>query len=165
MGITFYQDRKTERALEALRDLSSPRALVMREGKERRIPGREVVTDDIVVVSEGDRIPADAVLLSSSHISIDESLLTGESAPVRKLQWDGKMQMTRPGGDDLPFVYSGTLVVEGQGIARVLSVGAQTEMGKIGKALQTLEPENTLLQKETRKFVRNLAIVGFILCV
>jgi Ca2+-transporting ATPase len=116
-------------------------------------------------MSEGDRVPADAVVLSSSHLSIDESLLTGESAPVRKLQWDGSMQKTPPGGDDLPFIYSGTLVVGGQGIAKVLEIGIQTEMGKIGKALQTLETEDTLLQKETRKFVKNLAIVGFILCV
>ncbi|MCX6667284.1 MAG: cation-translocating P-type ATPase [Euryarchaeota archaeon] len=164
IGITLYQERKTERALEALRDLSSPRALVIRDGQQKRIPGREVVRDDILVISEGDRVPADAVILSSSHLSIDESLLTGESAPVRKLQWDGSMQKTPPGGDDLPFIYSGTLVVGGQGIAKVLEIGMQTEMGKIGKALQTLETEDTLLQKETRKFVKNLAIVGFILC-
>lgn len=164
IGITFYQDRKTERALEALRDLSSPRALVIRDGKERRISGREVVRDDIIVIAEGDRVPADAVIISSSHLSVDESLLTGESAPVRKLQWDGVKKMTNPGGDDLPFVYSGTLVVQGQGIAKVLATGINTEMGKIGKALQTLEPEDTPLQKETRKLVRNLAILGFILC-
>jgi len=165
IGITFYQDRKTERALEALRDLSSPRALVIRDSKERRIPGREVVRDDIIVVAEGDRVPADAVIISSSHLSVDESLLTGESASVRKLQWDGVMKMTNPGGDDLPFVYSGTLVVQGQGIAKVLATGINTEMGKIGKALQILEPEDTPLQKETRKLVRNLAIFGFILCI
>jgi Ca2+-transporting ATPase len=165
IGITLYQERKTERALEALRDLSSPRALVIRDGQQKRIPGREVVRGDILVMSEGDRVPADAVILSSSHLSIDESLLTGESAPVRKLQWDGSMQKTPPGGDDLPFIYSGTLVVGGQGIAKVLEIGMQTEMGKIGKALQTLETEDTLLQKETRKFVKNLAIVGFVLCI
>lgn len=165
MGITFYQERKTERALEALRDLSSPRALVIRDGKEQRIPGREVVVGDILVVSEGDRVPADAVVLSSSHLSADESLLTGESAPVRKRQWDGVKEMTNPGGDDLPFIYSGTLVVDGQGIAKVLATGIQTEMGKIGKALQALETEDTVLQQETRKLVRNFAVLGFFLCV
>ena len=165
IGITLYQERKTERALEALRDLSSPRASVIRDGEQKRIPGREVVREDILVISEGDRVPADAVILSSSHLSIDESLLTGESATVRKLPWDGSMQKTPPGGDDLPFIYSGTLVVGGQGIAKVLEIGMQTEMGKIGKALQTLETEDTLLQKETRKFVKNLAIIGFILFV
>ena len=79
IGITFYQERKTERALEALRDLSSPRALVIRDGKQRRIAGREVVYGDIIVLSEGDRVPADAVLLSCTNFSVDESLLTGES--------------------------------------------------------------------------------------
>ena len=164
IGITLYQERKTERALEALRDLSSPRASVIRDGVQKRIPGREVVRSDILLVVEGDRVPADAVILSSSHLSIDESLLTGESAPVRKLPWDGTMKKTAPGGDDLPFIFSGTLVVGGQGIARVLETGSQTEMGKIGKALETLEPEDTLLQTETRRFVRNLAIIGVFLC-
>src|SRR5512138_2897702 len=116
IGITFYQEQKTERALEALRDLSSPRALVIRDGRQQRIPGREVVRDDILLVAEGDRVPADAVLLSRSNISVDESLLTGESVPVRKKAWDGRLEMGRPGGDDLPFVYSGSLVFKGQGI-------------------------------------------------
>ena len=160
MGITFYQERKTERALEALRELSSPRALVIREGQEKRIAGREVVRDDILILAEGDRVPADAALLSSGNLSVDESLLTGESAPVRKSVWDGAMSWRRPGGDDLPFVYSGTLVVRGQGVGQVYSTGMKTEIGKIGKALQTVEAEETLLQKETARWVRNLAFVG-----
>jgi len=164
IGITLYQERKTERALEALRDLSSPRALVIRDGQQRRIPGREVVREDILVIAEGDRVPADAVILRSSHLSVDESLLTGESVPVRKLPWDGVKTKTPPGGEDLPFVFSGTLIVGGQGIAKVLDIGMQTEMGKIGKALETLEEEDTLLQKETRRFVKNMAIIGLILC-
>ncbi len=85
MGITVYQERKTERALEALRDLSSPRARVIRGGEQLRIPGREVVRGDVVIVSEGDRVPADALLLSCDNLQADESLLTGESVPVRKL--------------------------------------------------------------------------------
>src|SRR5512146_751047 len=129
IGITFYQEQKTERALEALRDLSSPRALVIRDGIQQRIAGREVVRDDIVLISEGDRIPADAVLLSGSSISVDESLLTGESVPVRKRAWDGQLEMGRPGGDDLPFVYSGSLVVKGQGITQVRATGPRTEAG------------------------------------
>ncbi len=149
IGITFYQEQKTERALEALRDLSSPRALVIRDGRQQRIAGREVVRDDIVLIAEGDRVPADAVLLSGSNVSVDESLLTGESVPVRKKAWDGRLEMGRPGGDDLPFVYSGTLVVKGQGIAQVRTTGLRTEIGKIGKALQILEPEDTNLQQQT----------------
>src|SRR5512146_1767966 len=107
IGISLYQERKTERALEALRDLSSPRALVIRDGQQRRIAGREVVREDILVLAEGDRVPADAVVLSCSNLSTDESLLTGESVPVRKVSWDGQMALDRPGGDDLPFVFSG----------------------------------------------------------
>ncbi len=164
IGITLYQERKTERALEALRDLSSPRALVIRNGQQQRIAGRDVVRDDLVLIAEGDRVPADAVLLSGNHVSVDESLLTGESVPVRKTPWDGQLEMGRPGGDDLPFVYSGTLVVKGQGVAQVRAAGPRTEIGKIGKALQILEPEDTNLQQQTGKIVRNFALIGLSLC-
>lgn len=165
IGITFFQEQKTERALDALRDLSSPRALVIRDGKQQRIAGREVVRDDIVLIAEGDRVPADAILLSGANLSVDESLLTGESVPVRKRVWDGRLEMDRPGGDDLPSVYSGTLVVKGQGVVQVRSTGPRTEIGKIGKALQILVPEDTNLQQQTSKIVRNFAIVGIGLCV
>ncbi|HET6936766.1 MAG TPA: HAD-IC family P-type ATPase, partial [Candidatus Angelobacter sp.] len=84
IGITLHQERKTERALQALRDLSSPRALVIRDGKRKRIAGREVVRGDLVVLSEGDRVPADGLLLEERNLSVDESLLTGESVPVGK---------------------------------------------------------------------------------
>jgi len=118
IGMSFYQEQKTQKALEALRDLSSPRALVIRDGDQRRIAGREVVREDIIVLREGDRIPADAVVLSCFSLLVDESLLTGESVPVRKSSWDGKQIAQRPGGDDLPFVYSGSMVISGTGIAR-----------------------------------------------
>jgi P-type Ca2+ transporter type 2C len=165
MGITLYQERKTERALEALRDLSSPRARVVRGGEEKRIAGREVARGDLLIVNEGDRVPADAVVLSCLNLSADESLLTGESLPVRKLAGDEAPEMARPGGDDLPYVYSGTLVVQGRGVARVKATGVHTEIGKIGKALQTVGTEETLLQKGTRRLVRNLAVLGLSLCV
>jgi P-type Ca2+ transporter type 2C len=164
IGITFYQERKTERALEALRDLSSPRAQVIRDGQQRRIAGREVVRGDILILKEGDRVPADAILLSCISLSIDESLLTGESAPVRKVTCSVDAAMGRPGGDDMPFIYSGTLVVQGQGFARVEATGSRTEIGRIGKALQVLEVEKTPLQIETGRLVRNLAFVGLFLC-
>ncbi len=160
MGITLYQERKTERALEALRDLSSPRALVIRDSVHKRIPGREVVPGDLIVLSEGDRVPADAELLFCTNLSADESLLTGESVSVRKVCSDGSSAMTQPGGDDLPFVYSGSLIVQGQGAAQVLATGAQTQIGKIGKALQNVESEKTPLQKETSKLVQKLALAG-----
>jgi Ca2+-transporting ATPase len=165
MGITLYQERKTENALDALKDLSSPRASVVRDGTERRIAGREVVRGDLLIVGEGDRIPADAQLLSCLNLSVDESLLTGESLPVRKTDEETPLPEVHPGGDDLPFIYSGTLVVQGQGIARVTATGIRTELGKIGKVLQSVEPEETRLQKETGRWVHNLAIVGISLCI
>jgi len=165
IGITFYQERKTERTLEALRNLSSPRALVIRGGIQKRISGREVVRDDIIVLREGDRVPADAEILSCSNLTIDESLLTGESVAVRKSESDGREKTRRPGGDDLPFVYSGTLVVQGRGIAKVASVGIHTEMGKIGKALEGIKEEATLLQKETGRIVRQFFAGGVILSI
>ncbi len=168
IGITFYQERRTERALDALRDLSSPRALVIRGGVQRRIPGREVVRDDLVILAEGDRVPADGILLWNNHLSVDESMLTGESVPVRKTASAQDViptEMGRPGGDDVPFVFSGTLVTQGQGLSRILATGPQTELGKIGKALQTIEPEATHLQRETGRLVRTIALAGLVLCI
>lgn len=160
MSITIYQEHKTERVLEALRDLTSPRALVRRDGVEQRIAGREVVCKDVLLLAEGDRVPADAVLISCHHLSVDESLLTGESVAVRKIAQRSDAAMQPPGGDDLPFVYSGSLVVQGRGTARVLATGPRSELGKIGKALQDLEDEATPLQREIGRLVRNLAILG-----
>ena len=156
IAITLYQERKTERALEALRDLSSPRALVVRGGERKRIAGREVVPGDVLVLSEGDRVPADGVLLSAVNLATDESLLTGESVPVRKQAASDDAEMARPGGDDLPFVFSGTLVVRGTGLALAKATGSQTELGKIGKSLREVEQEPTLLQRDTRHLVRVL---------
>jgi Ca2+-transporting ATPase len=164
MGITIIQEQRTERALDALRDLSSPRALVIRDGRQHRIPGREVVPGDILVVAEGDRVPADAVLRASINLSVDESLLTGESVPVRKTATSEGNSLDAPGGDDLPSLFSGTLVTAGQGIAEVLATGPRTELGRIGKALQKVEPEETFLQKETGRLVRTFALVGLSAC-
>lgn len=165
IGIELHQERKTEHALEALRDLSSPRAMVVRDGMQRRIPGREVVRGDVVIVSEGDRVPADGVLLSGVNLSIDESLLTGESVAVRKAPALREIdEIPKPGGDDLPFLFSGTMVVQGQGFAEIRAIGAHTELGKIGKALQSIEPEATRLQTEVNRLVRILATIGLSLC-
>ncbi len=164
IGITVYQEQKTERALEALRNLASPRALVIRDGEQKRIAGREVVTGDMLILVEGDRIPADGVLISSNNVSVDEALLTGESVPVRKISWTAGEHTERPGGDDQPFVYSGTLVVQGQGLVEVKSTGARTEMGKIGTVLQTVEQDETRLKGEIARIVRTIAIVGIFLC-
>jgi Ca2+-transporting ATPase len=165
MGIEFYQEKKTEKALDALKDMASPRALVIRDGVEKRIAGFEVVTDDIIVLQEGDRVPADATVLQSVNLLADESLLTGEPVPVRKTDWDGKEKIIQPGGDDLPFVYSGTMIVQGNGIARVSSIGINTEIGKIGKALEGVKEEPTRLKLEMGTLVKKLTIIAAVLCV
>ncbi len=165
MGIEYYQENKTEKALDALKDMASPRALVIRDGKEIRIAGFEVVTDDIIVLQEGDRIPADATVLQSVNLLADESLLTGEPVPVRKNDWDGAEKSIQPGGDDLPFVYSGSMIVQGNGIARVTSTGINTEIGKIGKALEGVKEEPTRLKREMGSLVKKLTIIAAVLCV
>jgi Ca2+-transporting ATPase len=164
LGITIYQEQRTERVLEALRDLSSPRALVVRGGEQQRIAGREVVRGDVIVLTEGDRVPADAAVLAQRNLKLDESLLTGESAPVGKTHRTGAEPPPRPGGDNLSCVYSGTLVVQGTAIAEVTATGPRSEIGRIGKALQTLTPEPTPLQRQTGRLVRTLAAVGLGLC-
>jgi Ca2+-transporting ATPase len=167
IAISIYQGQKTERALDALRDLASPRALVLRDGSARRIPGREVVRGDVVIVGEGDRIPADGFLLAGMSLLVDESLLTGESVPVRKAPAPSSASPAsgRPGGDDQPGIYAGTLVVRGQGTARVTATGTRAEAGKIGKALETIRPESSRLQLEIRQAVRVLAVSGIVICV
>ena len=165
MGIELYQEKKTEKALDALKDLASPRALVIRDGSEKRIAGREVVTDDIIILQEGDRVPADATVLTSVNLLADESLLTGESVPVRKNEWDSHLEKVHPGGDDLPFVYSGSLIVQGNGMAKVTATGMNTEIGSIGKALESVTPEDTKLKREMGSLIKKLAIIGISLCL
>lgn len=175
MSISFMQERKSERALDALRDLSSPRALVLRDGEQQRIAGREVVRGDLIFLVEGDRIPADAVLLNSQNIAVDESLLSGESVPVRKVSStqapdkhddaNAPTEMALPGGSDTPFVFSGSLVVQGKGQARVLGTGEKTALGKIGKALSTQETEPSHLQSETAHAVKVVALSSIVLVV
>lgn len=164
--ITVVQETRTERVLEALRDLTSPRALVIRDGERQRIAGREVVRGDLIVLGEGDRVPADAWLLEGQDLQADESLLTGESAPVRKIAQAMKSTATpRPGGDDLPLVYSGSLIVRGSGVGEVVATGAPSEIGKIGKSLGELETAAPHLQTQTRKLVDIFAIFGGIVSV
>ena len=167
VGITLVQERRTEHAVEALRDLSSPRALVLRGGVRRRIAGREVVRGDLVAVAEGDRVPADGVLAEAMNLQIDESLLTGESVPVRKRAREAGAAPSvdvQPGGDDLPAVFSGTLVVGGHGSFEVTATGGRTAMGRIGKVLAEVDVERTALEREVAVVVRRLAIFAFLLC-
>lgn len=163
IGIEVYQEHKTENALGALHDLSAPRALVLRDGNRIRIPGRDVVRGDCLLLAEGDRVPADAVLMECMSLSVDESALTGESVPVRKAECDRDVltePIGRPGGDATPWLFSGTLVVKGQGIALVKGTGIATELGRIGTALRDIEPERTPLQREVDRLVRTIATLG-----
>ncbi len=160
IGISTTQKHRTERTLEALRDLTSPRALVMRAEATRRIPAREVVPGDIVILNEGDRVPADGRVLESVLLALDESLLTGESVPVDKrpaIEAGGK-------AGEAAMVYSATLVVRGHGIVVVSATGAQSEIGKIGTQLGQVRPDSTKLEKETAKLVRTFGILGLLVC-
>ncbi|RWA61980.1 MAG: cation-translocating P-type ATPase [Mesorhizobium sp.] len=162
IAITIIQEARTERVLEALRDLTSPRALVVRDSERHRVAGREVVRGDIVMLAEGDRIPADLLLVQSRDLQVDESLLTGESVPVRKAAATSldRTVKYRPGGDDVPAAFSGSLVVRGSGIGEAVATGARTQIGAIGQALSSLESEAPRLQMQTRRLVRFFAMAG-----
>ena len=144
IGLTIYQEQKSERALEALRELGSPRARVLRDGEPRVVPAGELVVGDVILLAEGDRVPADARLLDTTDLHVDESLLTGESVPLQR----------RIGGSaDEALVHASTLVVGGHGVAEVVATGARTEVGKIGVSLRSLHVEATPMQREIRRVV------------
>lgn len=153
IAIELYQESKTEKSLEALRNLSSPICEVIRNGKKITIPGREVVAGDIILLFEGSRVPADAKLISAENLKVDESLLTGESESVEKHTRNIIDFRTNS-------VFSGTLVVKGHAIAEVTSIGQGTEIGKIGISLKSIETEKTLLQKEVNKVVKLVAALA-----
>ncbi len=184
VAIAVVQEHRSERVLEALRDLTSPRALVIRAGQRLRIPGREVVRGDLIVLGEGDRVAADATVLDCADLMVDESLLTGESVAVRKTAattqadagaapdrppetspvatFDAATFDVAPGGDDLPTVFAGTLVVRGQGVVRVEATGARSRIGGIGQALGEIVSATPRLAQQTRGIVRAVALVGFV---
>jgi Ca2+-transporting ATPase len=153
MGITISQERRTEKTLERLRDLSSPRALVVRDGERIRIAGGEVVEGDLLVLEEGDRVAADGVLLEAHDLLLDESLLTGESVAVEKLAADASPQPVHQ-------VYAGTMIVGGGGLARVTATGASTELGRIGRSLAALDSGKSRLQVEIGILVKRFALFG-----
>ncbi len=152
IGIDLYQGSRTEKSLDALRDLSSPLATVIREGERQIIPSKEVVVGDVLILNEGSRIPADAKLLYSQNLKVDESLLTGESQTVEKNYQD----------QNLNKIYSGTMIVRGEGFAEVTKIGTDTEIGKIGVSLSKIEIEKTLLQKEVNRMVKIIAILAIL---
>ncbi|MEO5621949.1 MAG: cation-translocating P-type ATPase [Dokdonella sp.] len=151
IGITLAQERKTQRALESLRDLSAPRALVIRGGQELRIPGRDVVFGDLLVLHEGDRIAADAILLAG-HIDANESLLTGEAVPVTKLPGAANGQL-----------FASTVVTKGVGTAEVTAIAGATAVGRIGQALASATEPVSGLQQASRTLIRNLTIGALLL--
>ena len=170
LGLTLYQEGRTERAIESLRDLTSPRASVIRDGQVLSIAGRDVVRGDLLKLSEGDRVPADALLVSADGVGADESLLTGESVPVGKraatpAEQDAASAATgqpglAPGGDDQPTVFAGTLIVQGHATARVTATGPRSAIGQIGSSLGNVASEPTPLQKQTGRLVRSLALLA-----
>ncbi len=162
--ITIIQERKTEKALEALKGISNPKAFVIRNGKQIQILTREIVAGDIIILREGDRVAADSFVIDSTNISVNESLLTGESVPVNKIAYSGEDISVVPGGQNRTMVYGGTLIVAGHGKAQVTATGPRSEIGKIGKSLLTIVEENTNLQKEIKRLVKFFAIIAFIIC-
>ncbi len=160
IAITYVQKRRSERSLEALRDLSSPRALAVRDGQATHIAGRELVVDDVVLLVEGDRVPADVLLVEASNLSIDESLLTGESAPVIK-QAGGADGDT--GTDPRSQAFSGTLVTQGTARGVVQATGERSALGRIGASLQAIATEITPVQRETKRIVTWVAVIGLTL--
>lgn len=171
IGITLMQERKTQRALESLRDLSAPRALVIRDGQERRIVGREVVRGDLLVLREGDRIAADAQLLEG-HLEVDESLLTGEAVPVSKVSPTSTVAMgdaptaskgTVEGG--AAALFASTVVTRGVGLAEVHATAALTAVGRIGADLATTVEPPSALQERSRQLVRRLGAGAVVLAL
>jgi Ca2+-transporting ATPase len=167
VSITLIQESRSERVLDALRDLASPRALVIRNGERKHIAGKEVVRGDLIILNEGDRVAADAHLIAASDLLLDESLLTGESVPASKLSTsvEPNTMAALPGSENSAAIFAGTLVVRGTGQALVNATGSHTEMGKIGNALGGINIEQAHLQKQLRWFVRDFAIIGFVLSV
>ncbi|MDR3455113.1 MAG: cation-translocating P-type ATPase [Rhodoferax sp.] len=186
IGITLVQERKTQRALESLRDLSAPRALVLRDGQEQRIAGRDVVRGDILVLHEGDRIAADAQLLGG-QLEVDESLLTGEAVPVAKLPAAQDAQASasmgapaasagppqaRPaplGGSaahevaSVGALFASTVVTRGVGLAEVRATAAHTAVGRIGADLAATTEPPSVLQQRSRTLVRRLGAGALVL--
>jgi len=159
MGISFFQQRRSERALDALRDLSSPQALVLRDSTARRVAARELVVGDMVLLAEGDRVPADMDLVEAASLAIDESLLTGESVPV------AKDAASSPQENDNARAFSGTLVTRGTGRGWVTATGERSALGRIGQSLAGIAVESTPIQRETHRVVKQVAAAGLSLAV
>ena len=162
-SITFIQEWKTEKTMNALKDLTSPKVNTLWDGNNILIKSTELVPGDVVFLSEGERIPADCIVLEPSNFSVDESILTGESEYVMKVSTTQSEKSTDYWKKDI--LYAGTLCVFGKCTAIVKFTGINTEYGKIGKAISEAKDEPTPLQKKVSILVKNIAIAGVILCI
>ncbi len=148
-AISLYQEAKSSRALEALKQFTEPKVTVIRNGHHEIISNEDLLPGDIMLLEEGMKIPADALILQSNDLSINESIITGESLPVEK---NGSQNL----------LYQGTTINSGKCIAKVTAIGSKTVLGKIGKAISSYNPSRTLLQLQINKFVRSLALFGLL---
>ena len=154
LALVIWQEHRSARALDALRELAAPQVRVWRDGRPCVIAARDLVPGDVIAVAEGERVTADAVLREAATLSADESLLTGESAPVHKRSAAGAADTA----EAISRLHAGTLVVAGQGVAEVIAIGADTAMGRIGASLADIDLAPTPLQRQLRQLVRWLAL-------
>lgn len=166
-AITFVQEWKTERTVDALKDLTSPKVKVLRDGNVIVIKSTELVPGDIIFLSEGERIPADCKVLEVSNFSVDESILTGETEAVFKITVKDSecgTNIEENGHWKNYCIYAGTLATFGKCTAEVIKIGLETEYGKIGKAISEIKEKPSPLQNKINKLVKNLAYTGIVLC-
>jgi Ca2+-transporting ATPase len=162
-GVGFVQEYRSEKAMEAMRKLTAPTARVLRGGHEAVISAEEIVPGDVVILEEGDRAPADALLLEVASLKTDEAPLTGESTPIDKAV--GPLQGKTAVGDRKNSVFMGTHVVYGRGRAIVTATGMQTEFGKIAGAVQAIEEEKTPLKEKLDVLAKRIGAIVIALCV
>ncbi len=154
----FIQEYKAERAIELLKEMLAPRARVLRAGRVREVPAREVVPGDVLILKEGDRVPADARLVESWDLEVDESMLTGESTPVEK-DADAVLPPETPLAERRNMVYMGTYVLQGSAKAVVVATGMNTEVGRIAGSLREWERGKTVLEEELDRFAKRIGTV------
>ncbi len=151
IAIEIVQEYRSEKALDALRQYAQPKVVVRRNGEDLTIPAEEVVVDDLIVFTEGERLAADGKIVHQNDLTVDEAVLTGESLPVNKTISEGENR-----------VFQGTVVATGMGIAQVAAIGAKTEFGKLGKSIESIESEPTPLQRQIDRFVRQMMLAGLV---
>ncbi|UCC28657.1 MAG: cation-translocating P-type ATPase [Candidatus Bathyarchaeota archaeon] len=160
--IGFAQEYRSEKAMEAMKKLTAPKARVLRDGDETIIPAREVAPGDIAILEEGDRIPADGRLVEIVELKTNEAVLTGESTPIGKTT--EVVDEKAPVADRKNSVFMSTHIIYGRGRAVITSTGMQTEFGKIAEMVQAVEEEETPLKQKLKRFAKKLGILIVIVC-